>query len=510
MRDTTLTLLLFGIGLSVTPALADPAPAMPDPAPGNTPEPTPTSGDRAVLEGDVVASSYRMGPGDRLRVELWGLQELAQEIEVNAEGHLFVPRAGFFDAAGQTLQGLRAAVEKQLHALYPRERASLTLVKPRTFLVHVTGAVARPGTYPATPMTRVSAILPRAGGTLPYGSLRRIEVRRHGQSSLADLVRFTLLGELDANPLLLDGDTLFVPPRGLTVEVNGAVRRPGTYELTAERTLAELLALAGGAATQASHELPVRLTRRGNGDGMDVRSIDLKVASSTALEDGDVVHVPQVADRQRTVVVEGAVVGPPGLAESQRGLRPDGLADLGPREVSVPLPYVEGDVTRDLLAKAGGLQPWADTRKAYLSRADASGARRHVPVDLASISTGASEDVPIAPGDTLIVPSRREQVMVGGAVMRPGFYQLSPDLKPSEYINMAGGPTRTGNAGGARVIGANGGSKAIGKVSTLQPGDVITVPERRVSTAEWVSITLIIGNIAMSAAAVGVAAGLRP
>jgi protein involved in polysaccharide export with SLBB domain len=141
-----------------------------------------------------------------------------------------------------------------------------------------------------------------------------------------------------------------------------------------------------------------------------------------------------------------------------------------------------------------------------LSRTDANGMRRLIPVDLPAITGGAHEDVRMAPGDTLVVPSRREQVMVGGAVMRPGYYQLSPDSRPQEYINLAGGPTRTGDAGGARVLSQGGGTRPIGRVSSLKPGDVITVPERRLSTAEWVSITLILGNIAVSAAAVSLAA----
>src|SRR4051812_21241039 len=129
MRDSTVLLFLLSIAGM---ARADSVPSEPPP-PGPAPE---AAADRAALEGDVAAAHYRVGPGDRLRIELWGLQELTQEIEVNAEGKLFVPRAGVFDAAGLTLEALRLTVEKQLHVLYPRERASLTLVKPRTFLVH--------------------------------------------------------------------------------------------------------------------------------------------------------------------------------------------------------------------------------------------------------------------------------------------------------------------------------------------------------------------------------------
>ena len=104
--------------------------------------------------------------------------------------------------------------------------------------MHVTGAVARPGTYWRA-VVRVSALLPKAGGALPMGSLRRVEIRRPGvaQPIDADLARFSLFGQIDRIPWLLDGDTLFVPPRALTVEVTGGVRRPGTYELVASRTL---------------------------------------------------------------------------------------------------------------------------------------------------------------------------------------------------------------------------------------------------------------------------------
>ena len=99
------------------------------------------------LEGGVDAASYVVGPGDQFHLVLWGLQELQQDIEVTAEGRLFVPRAGVFEAAGKTLSHLRAGVEAKLHALYPGLQSSLTLSRPRTFLVHVTGAVQHPGTY---------------------------------------------------------------------------------------------------------------------------------------------------------------------------------------------------------------------------------------------------------------------------------------------------------------------------------------------------------------------------
>jgi protein involved in polysaccharide export with SLBB domain len=480
-----------------------------------TPDPTPTAPTAAepvvvgeALEGEVAPTTYVVGPGDRLLIQLWGLQDQTSEADVNAEGRLFVPRVGTFAVGGRSLALLRKEIEDRLHAVYPTLKGSVTLSRPRTFLVHVTGAVARPGTYPATPLTRVSALIPRAGGALEGGSLRSVEVRRHGATELitADLVRFTQLGELDANPTLLDGDTLFVPLRKLTVEITGAVRRPGRYELTGKHDLAELLELAGGRTADAAHGLPLRVTSRDLGDRLQVRS--LAAEDNSPLGDGYRVHVPELADLRRSVVVEGAIVGPPGLAESQHLARLDEqrAADLPPREISVPVPFVEGDGVRDLVVKVGGLQPWADARAAYILRRQRDGRRQRIPVDIPQITAATAPDVDVVAGDTLIVPSRRESVMVAGAVLRPGFFQYSPDLHPRDYVNLAGGPSRDGSTSSARVLSVSGESRSIAKVNAIEPGDVITVPERRFSSSEIISITLIIGNIAVSAAALGVAA----
>jgi protein involved in polysaccharide export with SLBB domain len=492
--------LAIGV-LACARAVADPIPPRIEPPPATLPE--------GAGEGAVQPARYVVGPGDRMRVELWGLYELAQEIDVTAEGRLLVPRVGAFEAGGMTLAALRDAMMKRLHMLYPRLEASLTLVRPRTFLVHVTGAVVHPGTYPASPMTRVSALLPKAGGALPSGSMRRVEIRRRGaaQPVQSDLVRFWQLGEVDRDPLLLDGDTLYVPPRELTVEVSGAVRRPGSYELTGARTLSELLELAGGISTSVAAGGPLRITSRGRGAEVVVRSVDVE-ADTTGLKDGDRVHVPELAEQQHRVLVEGAVVGPHRPGEEPRQ-PPEGPIDLRPdapsRDVSLSLPYVAGDGVRDLLAKAGGLQPWADAHGAYLFHRTPDGKRQQTHLDLIAITTGARPDERIAPGDTLVVPSRREQVLVGGAVQRPGLYPYSGDLRPGDYLSLAGGATRSGNADAARVL-SNGVSRPLKRVPAVEPGDVITVPEQKFTAAEWISVSLILGNIVIGAAALGVAA----
>ena len=77
-----------------------------------------------------------------------------------------------------------------------------------------------------------------------------------------------------------------------------------------------------------------------------------------------------------------------------------------------------------------------------------------------------------------MVPSRRESVLVSGAVQRPGS-RSQPELHPIDYVRLAGGVTRNGASSDARVLSPSGGTKKLSSVGAIEPGDTITVPERR-------------------------------
>lgn len=468
------------------------------------------------LAGAVDATTYIVGPGDKLLVELWGLQEESREVEVSAEGRLLVPRVGMFAASNRTLASLREEVERRLTEVYPRLKTSLTLSRQRTFTVYVVGGVARPGSYRATPLTRVSELIPRTG-PLPNASTRRVQIHRRGRAKAisADLIRFSVFGDASADPPLLDGDTIYVPLREFEVEATGAVRRPGRYELVDTRTMVELLELAGGPSSDVALGLPLRITSRGEGDRVEARSVEnLAEAAAVPLRPGDVVHVPALADLQRTVTIEGAIRLARDLGE--RPALGNGLAETEPaapntppapeaalptRSVSTQIAYVDGDTVRDVIVKVGGLQPWADGKLSYLLRAGADGVRQRIAVDVVAASGGQAPAMPLRPGDTLVVPSRREAVVVGGAVYHPGVFAYSRGLKPMDYITLAGGPTRNGRPGSARVLHGTGQSAEISDVQEIEPGDVISVPEATIAPAEWMNLTLVLANLAVGTTA---------
>jgi len=165
-----------------------------------------------------------------------------------------------------------------------------------SYQVHILGEVSFPGTYRITASDRLSEVINRAGGINDQGSKRNIQVRRQGEpTKIVDLLQFQLFGNLADNPYLLDNDTIFVPLHGPMVNVVGAVMRPREYELRNEKTLADVLKLAGGESVGAARGVPISIIRFVNSKKsvIEVSQTPSEMAAF-AIQNGDVIFVPHM------------------------------------------------------------------------------------------------------------------------------------------------------------------------------------------------------------------------
>src|SRR5207245_9219104 len=169
--------------------------------------------------------------------------------EVEPEGRAFVSKVGYVGIVGKTLRQAREIVRAAVLRYFPGLNFDLSLVEPRTFVVHVVENVPQPGMYTARPVERASSVITRAGGITGTASKRRINIQhRDGSRTTVDLLLYNLTGDTKYNPYLMDGDLARVPFEELAVPVGGAVRRPGRYALVQGKYLAGLLWLGGGLA----------------------------------------------------------------------------------------------------------------------------------------------------------------------------------------------------------------------------------------------------------------------
>ncbi|MDP2761955.1 MAG: polysaccharide biosynthesis/export family protein, partial [Sideroxyarcus sp.] len=253
-----------------------------------------------------VPPEYIIGPGDEIKVQLFGKDNKELLLTVDREGAVSFPQIGPISVAGLDFAQSKALLAEQIKQKMIGVSASITMGQLRTIRIFALGDVYRPGSYTVSGLATLSSALFASGGVKKIGSLRSIELKRNGRKvATIDLYDFLLRGDTSKDVRLLPGDVVFVPPIGDTVSIAGEVVRPAIYELKKENTVAEVLKLAGGLMPKAYLEkaLIERIAARGEqkivnlsllGDGANERTRNgdvIKVFSGTEFEKNQILTI---------------------------------------------------------------------------------------------------------------------------------------------------------------------------------------------------------------------------
>ncbi|WP_336146504.1 SLBB domain-containing protein [Marinobacter salarius] len=293
-----------------------------------------------------VPNDYTLGPGDVLRVQLWGKENQQLELPVSRNGTISFPQSGPQTVAGLTFDQARQQIKKRVSEQYIGVQASVSLGELRSMRVFVLGEARNAGSYTVSSLSTITNALYVSGGIKRTGSLRKIQHKRDGK----------LIGELDLYDLLLAGDTsndnrlqpgdvIFIPPVGDRVGIEGEVYRPALYELRNSTNLQELVNLAGGLTPQAYPQL-VRIERNNDDFLRIIAEADLTTSKGkqAAVKPGDRIEVASISDiTGQYVEVKGAATRPgryawvPGMRVSSviRSLESDLLQEADKRYAAI-------------------------------------------------------------------------------------------------------------------------------------------------------------------------------
>ena len=257
----------------------------------------PTPGAAQLLENIPVAPGYIVGPGDEIIIKMWGRVEGTQRVTVDRDGKIYLPKFGSLYVAGKTFEEMRAFIQSKVSTI-AEVSSDVTLGQMKGIRVSVVGEVRSPGWYNVSSFQTALQMLSIAGGMKDIGSLRRIQVLREGKLiQQIDLYDLLLSGDTRADIRLQQGDVIFVPVVGKLAAVVGEVRRPAIYELRNEKSLPDLIKVAGGFAPSAwKHRVQVERLE-GN-----VSRIVLD-ASVEELQDGRLLFVPSDGDIVRVFAI---------------------------------------------------------------------------------------------------------------------------------------------------------------------------------------------------------------
>ena len=172
------------------------------PAPVGTERP---AGAGAVIDEEQVVSAlaYQLGSGDKLRVIVFGEEDLSGEFEVDGTGIVSLPLIGQIDAQGVTLRSFEETVEEMLSDGYLKDpRVSAEVLNYRPF--YIIGEIEEGGEYPFVNGMNILNAVALAGGYTYRGNTNKAFITRRGHEH-----EFPAMPETRVHP----GDVIRVPER---------------------------------------------------------------------------------------------------------------------------------------------------------------------------------------------------------------------------------------------------------------------------------------------------------
>lgn len=210
-----------------------------------------------------VPSEYLVGPGDNVKVQLYGKDNEEYDLVINREGEIQFPKLGTISANGLTFSELRKNLTLRINQQMIGIESNITMGKLRSIRIFIAGDAYKPGSYTVSSLSTVTQALFVAGGVNEIGSLRNIQVKRNGKLvARMDLYDLLLRGDASGDVRLRSGDVVFIPSVGGLVSVTGEVRRPAIYELKKMRPWRKLstwLQVLNLAHTQSGAALSVSM-----------------------------------------------------------------------------------------------------------------------------------------------------------------------------------------------------------------------------------------------------------
>lgn len=378
----------------------------------------------APVDNIPVGPDYVLGPGDEIRITVWGKIEGQWNVVVDRDGNVSLPKVGILGVTGLTFKELKELLHKEFSKYYTGFEMNVSMGPLRTIRVYVVGNAERPGAYTVSSLSTLVNALFEAGGPSKTGTMREIQVKRNGKTIVHfDIYDFLLKGDKTKDIRLMPEDVIFIPPVGPLVAIAGSVNNPAIYELKGERTISQLIEMAGG-LSDIAFKGRVQIERIVDNSCQIVFESDLAGANDMKVQSGDVVKIFQIVQDKRTVRISGAV-----QKEGEYGFK-------------------LGMTVKDLISMAGGLKYYTYKKEAELTRVyvtDKGPRTEKIIVNLEKAVAGEPEsNVLLKEDDYLFVRAVPEWqlyriVTISGEVKFPGTYTIKKGEKLSSLIERAGG-----------------------------------------------------------------------
>ncbi|MBA2421852.1 MAG: SLBB domain-containing protein [Chitinophagales bacterium] len=375
-----------------------------------------------------ASGTYVIGVGDQIGINVWGYSSFSGSYTVDQTGSIFPEGVGKVYVKGLTLDKAKALIKSRFGTYLdmPNSQIEVTIIYSRVIGVNIVGEVFNPGTYSIPALNTAFNALFASGGPTDLGSLRKIYIKRQGQTvTTLDIYAYLLNPTIQDDYFLQSNDYIFVPPVGKVVSITGEVKRPFRYELIEGENLNTLINYAGGLTPQA-YTKSVQVKRYVS-NRLELYDVNLDSLTNSNLKyelmNGDEVFISTVpSELFQFVKVSGAVMQP-GEFNFTSGLR-----------------------ISDILATSHGLREDALADRAYVIRRNEDLTSSYIPFNPTNILNDPTsvDNMLLSNLDEIYFYDKTTfmdsvSVSINGAVRLPGQYTYGRGMTLNDLLFTAGG-----------------------------------------------------------------------
>ncbi len=391
--------------------------------------------------------AYTLGPGDRVRVDVFNVPEYSGEFLVLVDGSVNLPIIGAVQVSGANLAQASEAIKTKYQIYVRTPNVTVGLVIARPIQITIAGAINRAGSYSiplseARKFPTLSQAVQLAGGVNQSANLRQVQVRRGKRVGAVNLLAVLQRADSSQDLTLRDGDAIFIPTatnvdandisriaesnigsqdNAIKVTVAGEVNRAGAYSIALSSTptetrkfptLSQAVQLAGG-VNQTSDLRRIRLTRGSSTVAFNLLAVLQGAGKDITLRDGDAIFVPTATNISASDVSR--------IADSNIGSQDAAIKIAIIGEVSKPGTYslradtpASGTNGRynlptltEALRLAGGSTASADASRIVVQRLTRNGPPQRIAVNLLRLLNAGdtTQDLTLQNGDTIYLPT---------------------------------------------------------------------------------------------------------
>jgi len=374
-----------------------------------------------ILDMNIpVSDDYILGSGDNLIIRIWGKIEQQIEVTIDNNGKVYIPKIGNILLSGISYKNAHTVIKKALQKQYVNFELSLTMGSLKTIKVFILGEVNNPGSYDISSLSTLFTALHAANGPTKKGTLRNIKLKRNNKTiTTVDLYQYLLSGNNNHDQKLKNYDTIFVPPIGSIIKIEGDVKRPAIYELNGKTSVHSAIYKLAGGVWGTSDQSIISVKRISSNKRRTLLNIEtnhknlVETLKKTIVKDNDQITISSILDEEKNTVRIIGAIKKPGIYS-----------------------YTPNMSLLNLIQKAEGIASRADKKKIKLFRYISNHQKELIIIDGTEKETLINtklKDWDVIEIDEII----KEYVFIQGSVESPGTYQRFKNLTVSDLIQLA-------------------------------------------------------------------------